>query len=143
MAIITAGHGGIEYTQQAAIALAQGGVDILEIGIPFSDPVADGPIIQQAMQDALQANIGIQATLKLVRNIKQQTSVPIVLFTYFNPLLAMGLDTALQQAADAGVAGILVVDLPLEESETYFNTCRQHNLEPICLLSPTTNEPKN
>ncbi len=140
IAYITAGHRSIEYTEQAACALVEGGVDILEIGIPFSDPIADGPIIQDAMNEALEASVSIQSVLNAVRNIKKQTQVPIVLFTYYNPLIAIGLNEVLSDIAEAGVDGILVVDLPIEESKIYFKQCQLNKLEPICLLSPSTDE---
>lgn len=138
VAYITAGHGGEHYTQQAALALIDGGVDILEIGVPFSDPIADGPTIQHAMNQALDTGITLNSIFKTVTHIKTQTQTPIVVFTYYNPLLAMGLDQALKTAALAGVDGMLVVDLPIEESNAYFKACKQYNIEPICLISPTT-----
>jgi tryptophan synthase alpha chain len=139
---ITAGHGGIAYTEQAACALVEGGVDILEIGVPFSDPIADGPVIQAAMQEALVASVDMHTVFHAIRKIKQQTHVPIVLFTYYNPLIAMGLDEGLSSAAKAGVDGVLVVDLPIEASKTYFEICKTHQLEPIGLISPSTDEHK-
>jgi tryptophan synthase alpha chain len=138
VAYITAGHPNLAYTEQAALALIRGGVDILEMGLPFSDPIADGPSIQAAMQTALNAGVNLNAVLNCIQKIKQQTSVPIVLFSYYNPLLAVGLDEALKRAVQAGVDAVLIVDLPLEESETYFELCRQHKLEPVGLLAPST-----
>lgn len=140
IAYITAGHRGLDYTEQAAKALVKGGVDILEIGIPFSDPVADGPAIQAAMTDALTKPINLTEVFTRIRHIKQSVDVPIVLFSYLNPLIAMGIDKVLTDAKMAGVDGLLVVDLPLEESTDYFAHCKQHELEPICLLSPTTDD---
>lgn len=135
---ITAGQGGLDYTEHAAIALIDGGVDILEIGIPFSDPIADGPTIQHAMTDALHCGVNIQDILNTIRKIKMARDVPIVLFTYLNPLLSMGLAKALQAASTAGVNGILIVDIPIEESYDYFQHCMSYGLEPIGLISPTT-----
>ena len=135
---ITAGQGGLDYTEQAAIALVDGGVDILEIGVPFSDPTADGPVIQQAMSDALQIGLNLQDIFKIISTIKYMRDVPIVLFSYFNPLLSIGLDKALQEAYDAGVNGILIVDIPFEESSDYFKKCLAYSLEPIGLISPST-----
>lgn len=136
---ITAGQGGLDYTEQAAIALVDGGVDILEIGVPFSDPTADGPVIQHAMSDALQTGLNLQDIFKTISKIKQNRDVPIVLFSYFNPLLSTGLDKALQEASNAGVNGILIVDIPIEESSDYFKKCLAYDLEPIGLISPSTN----
>jgi tryptophan synthase alpha chain len=140
VAYITAGHRGLDYTEQAAHALIRGGVDILEIGLPFSDPIADGPIIQEAMLDALARGTELTAVLKTIARIKQQTNTPIVLFSYYNPLLASGLNQALEQAARAGVDAVLVVDLPLEESHEYLNLCRAHQLKPIGLLAPSSSK---
>lgn len=138
VAYITAGHGGLDYSLSAACALVAGGVDILEIGVPFSDPIADGPVIQHAMNLALQDAVTLSSVFKLIADIKACAQVPIIVFCYYNPLLAMGFESALQAAAKAGVDGFLVVDLPLEESEAFFNACREHKIEPVCLLSPTT-----
>lgn len=135
---ITAGHRGMHYTEQAACALVKGGVDILEIGVPFSDPIADGAIIQEAMVDALNNSSDLKTVFRAVSNIKQKAQVPIILFTYLNPLLAIGIDSALYEASKAGVDGILVVDLPIEESSNYFEKCIASGLEPICLVSPST-----
>ncbi len=137
---VTAGYLGEQMTQETAIALAEGGVDILEVGIPFSDPVADGPVIQQAMADALQRNTDFTAALSMITAIKKHTNIPIVLFGYYNPLLARGLANSLTEAASAGVDGVLVVDLPLEESDNYLDSCNAAGLDPIYLISPSTPE---
>ena len=112
---------------------------ILEIGVPFSDPIADGSAIQNAMTDALRDGVTLQGIFKTISQIKQKRDVPIVLFTYFNPILAMGLDHALHEASKAGIDGILVVDMPLEESSDYFNKCSFYGLEPIGLIAQSTN----
>lgn len=138
VAYITAGHRGLSYTQEAALSLIEGGVDILEIGVPFSDPMADGPVIQQAMSDALNNSVDFDGVLRTIENIKKVSQTPIVLFTYLNPLLAQGLQISLNNAANAGVDALLVVDLPLEESAEYFEQCNTYALNPIGLLSPTT-----
>jgi tryptophan synthase alpha chain len=140
IAYITAGQRSIEYTELAACALVDGGVDILEIGMPFSDPIADGPIIQHAMNEALEASVTINSVLNAIRNIKKKTHVPIILFTYYNPLIAIGIDAVISNSAAAGVDGILVVDLPIEESKTYFETCKLNKIEPIWTVSPSTHE---
>lgn len=135
---LTAGQGGLDYTEQAAIALVKGGVDILEVGVPFSDPIADGSAIQMAMNDALQRQYRLYDVFKSIDKIKKQCDVPIVLFTYFNPLLSFGLDKAIQEASNIGIDGVLVVDIPLEESSDYFATCATYGLDPIGLISPST-----
>jgi tryptophan synthase alpha chain len=135
---ITAGDGGMEYTEQAALALVQGGVDILEIGIPFSDPIADGPIIQRAMQRSLQNNTTVFSTLELISKLKQKANIPIILFSYYNPILAAHQKGFFQQAQAAGVDAILIVDLPLEESSDFQKKCNQYKINNIAIITPTT-----
>ncbi len=136
---LTAGDGGIERTLQAALALIAGGVNLLEIGIPFSDPVADGPVIQRAMQRALSSGTSLQDILWLVKQIRQHSDVPLVLFSYFNPILAALKNNFLQQAKAAGVDGVLIVDLPFELGQEYFAQCAAEKIAPILVISPTTN----
>jgi tryptophan synthase alpha chain len=136
---LTAGDGGIECTLQAALALLAGGVNVLEIGIPFSDPIADGPVIQRAMNRALIAGTSLQDILWLVKQIRQHSEVPIVLFSYFNPILSALKNNFLQQAKAAGVDGILIVDLPFELVKNYFAQCAAEDIAPILVISPTTN----
>ena len=135
---ITAGHRGLDYTYNAACAMIDGGIDILEVGIPFSDPVADGPVIQEAMTDALKYDYDFSAILKTIRKIKKHKATPVVLFSYLNPLLSGGLKKSLKQAKKNGVDAVLIVDLPLEESHEYFSICDKVGLDPVGLLSPTT-----
>jgi tryptophan synthase alpha chain len=139
---LTAGHRGLAYTESAALALIAGGVDILEIGLPFSDPIADGPVIQTAMQATLREPLSYHDVLAMISRLKEKTHTPIILFTYYNPLLAIGLDCALDLAKQAGVDGLLIVDLPFEESMGYFITCEKYQLAPINLISPTTSSEK-
>ena len=141
IAYITAGHRGLDYTWQAAIALANNGVDILEIGMPFSDPIADGSVIQQAMQDALSHSVTLQDVLQTIAAIKQTVDVPIVLFTYYNSLLqAMNQEDFLLLAKSRGVDAILVVDLPLEESSSFLRQCAKAEIIPIALMAPATTD---
>ncbi len=132
-AYLTAGDGSYEHF----LALLRGGVDLLEIGIPYSDPVADGPVIQQAMERALKKNTKLQDVLELVRRLRRASEVPLVLFTYYNPIQAR-LEPFLRQAKEAGANGVLIVDLPLEESEEYRSFCREIGLSPIFVAAPTT-----
>lgn len=135
---LTAGQRGLDFTEKAAIALSEGGVDILEIGVPFSDPMADGPVIQAAMTDALTRETTLESTLACVTKIKKIINIPIVLFSYFNPILAMGLESALAAMKQARVDAVLIVDLPMEESKDYTMLCENHGLKTIGLLSPST-----
>jgi tryptophan synthase alpha chain len=135
---LTAGQRGLPYTEDAAVALVAGGVDILEIGIPFSDPIADGPSIQNAMQDALERKVQMNAILGTIEKIKKRVDVPIVVFGYYNTFLATQNNQVLAEFKNLDVEGILVVDLPLETSTSYFEECRLNKIEPISLIAPTT-----
>lgn len=136
---MVAGDGGLDYSEQSALALINGGVDILEIGVPFSDPVADGPSIQAAGQRALQQQVDINKVLMLISNIRKQSQKSIVLFSYYNPILiANREDDFLKKAKAVGVDGILVVDLPIEEGESFFADCIKHDITPVYLISPST-----
>ncbi len=137
IAYLTAGDGGIDYSVESFLALIRGGVDLLEIGIPFSDPVADGPVIQQAMQRALKEKITPSDVLTIVKKIRQKSSVPIVLFSYYNPVLQGG-RAFLEEAKKAGVDGFLIVDLPFEESGDFRRTCKTLDLALIPLAAPST-----
>lgn len=119
------------------LSLIEMGVNILEVGIPFSDPVADGPVIQKAMERSLQAGTTPKKALQLVAELRKETEVAIVLFTYFNPI-QRDLKGFLAQAKKVGADGVLVVDLPLEESATYQLLCKNFGLSPIFVIAPST-----
>lgn len=110
---LTLGDGGLDYSLQAALALVKGGVDLLEIGLPFSDPVADGPVIQKAMERALHGGTKIHDLIPFLRALRKETKVPVVIFSYYNPILSVG-ETFLKEAKEAGANGLLIVDLPFE-----------------------------
>jgi tryptophan synthase alpha chain len=131
---LTAGDGD---SLQKFRTLLNGGVDLLEIGIPFSDPVADGPVIQRAMVRSLAAGTSAKTALELVVALRKESKAPIVLFTYFNPI-QKDLSHFLKEAKAAGVDGILVVDLPPEEAEGYQAQCLQLGLDPIFVVAPKT-----
>lgn len=134
---ITAGDGGISRTLDGARALVKGGVDLLEVGIPFTDPIADGPVIQEAMTRSLCEGTTPDKVLDFVKTFRKESEIPIVLFSYFNPLFIGG-KTFLEKAANVGVDGILVVDLSLEEGEDYREEIKKVGLDPIFLISPST-----
>ena len=117
--------------------LLDGGVDLLEIGIPFSDPVADGPVIQNAMVRSLKGHTKVEHALQLVHSLRKETEAPIVLFTYFNPI-QRDLNGFLSKAKEAGAEGILVVDLPPEEAGDYQSLCLKLGLDPIFVVAPST-----
>ncbi|NLA41145.1 MAG: tryptophan synthase subunit alpha, partial [Smithella sp.] len=109
---LTAGDPSLDITKQLIFALEKSGVDILEIGVPFSDPTADGPVIQAAAQRSLKAGTTLKGVLKMVADVRKTSDIPIVLFGYFNPIFAYGVKNFAQAARHAGVNGVLVVDLP-------------------------------
>lgn len=120
-------------------ALAAGGADLIEVGVPFSDPVADGPVNQRAADRALAAGARLPAVLELVARCRDRVAVPIVLFTYYNPVHARGVERVAEQAAASGVDGILCVDLPPEEAETeWLPACRAAGVDTVFLVAPTS-----
>ena len=136
---VTAGDPNPEMTLPLMHALVKAGANIIELGIPFSDPMADGPVIQQAMERALLHNVSLSQVLDMVRAFrKTDQTTPVVLMGYLNPVERMGYERFAQQAADAGVDGVLTVDLPPEEADEVIGFFKQHGLDCIFLLSPTT-----
>lgn len=136
---LTAGDGGIEHTLECLKALVKGGVDIIEIGVPFSDPVADGPAIQAASARALENGTTIEDVFELVQKFRQYSNVPVILFSYYNPIyIASQKYDFFNKAKEAGVDGCLIVDIPVEESDQYYQNCIKSNIDPIFLISPST-----
>lgn len=122
-------------------ALVEGGADILELGVPFSDPMADGPVIQQAAERALKHNVSLRNVLDMVREFrKNNRSTPVVLMGYLNPVEAFGYAAFAKQAAAAGVDGVLTVDLPPEEADGLITELRANKIDPIFLLAPTSDQ---
>src|SRR5690554_6883500 len=119
--------------------LVEAGVDVIELGVPFSDPMADGPVIQLAMERALSHQVSLRDVLNMVRAFRETNqTTPVALMGYLNPIEYMGYDTFAREAAEAGVDGVLIVDLPPEEAETVAPLFREHGLDCIFLLAPTT-----
>jgi tryptophan synthase alpha chain len=135
---VTAGDPSLPRTREVALALEQGGVDVLELGVPFSDPLADGPVIQRSSERALRAGVTLAGVLDLVRSLRRQSALPLVLFSYFNPLLRYGLARLAHDAAAAGVDGVLVTDLPPEEAGEWVSHARGARLDTVFLASPTS-----
>src|SRR5580698_2769844 len=140
IAYITAGDPSFEATYNFVVALAEAGTDIIELGVPFSDPLADGPTIQRASERALKAGASLMRVLALVRQIRLTSQVPLVLFSYYNPILQMGLAKFAADAAQAGADGVLVTDLTPEESEDYRRIIHAKNLDTIFLAAPTSDD---
>lgn len=135
---ITAGDPDLASTEQLIPLLEQNGADIIELGVPFSDPMADGPTIQLASERALAAGTTLDKILASVKSVRRHTQVPIILMGYYNPLLSYGLERFAAAAAAAGVDGVLVVDLPPEEADELQAATDRHGLDLIFLLTPTS-----
>jgi tryptophan synthase alpha chain len=119
-------------------ALDRAGADVLEVGVPFSDPLADGPVIQRATERALAAGTSLRGVLRMIETVRKDIAAPIVVFSYANPVLRMGADVFARQAASAGIDGVLILDLPIEEAGDFRETLAAAGLDTIFLLSPTT-----
>jgi tryptophan synthase alpha chain len=137
---ITAGDPTPEITPKIADALIKGGVDILELGLPFSDPIADGPTIQAASLRALNAGTTPMKVLEIAKAIKSQHNVPVVVMTYYNPVFKLGLDKFLTSSKDHKVDGFIVPDLPVEEAADYKKAAKANGLDTIFLAAPTTSK---
>lgn len=127
-----------EASEAYALACERGGADVLELGVPFTDPIADGPEIQRAAQRALAAGMSLRGAWDLVRRIRRVSEVPVALMGYYNPIFAMGDEAFAERAAAAGVDGVIVPDLPPEEAEPLRSACREHGLDLVFLVSPAT-----
>lgn len=138
----TAGDPDLARSRTVLEALDRAGADVLEVGVPFSDPLADGPVIQRATERALAAGSTLTSTLDLIAQVRPTVEAAIVVFTYVNPVLAMGLDTFVRRAVTAGADGLLVLDLPIEESVELREAATREGLDLILLVSPTTTEPR-
>lgn len=137
---ITAGDPDLETTGKLLLELARVGATVIELGIPFSDPMADGPVIQRASERALRHGFGIAEVLDVVREARREANVPIVLFSYFNPLLNYGVERLSEDAARAGVDGVLVTDLVPEEAVEFSANLAAHDLDMIFLVAPTSTD---
>ena len=137
---VTAGDPDAAASARILIALAEAGADILEVGVPFSDPLADGPVIQRATERALAAGMTLRGTLDLIRTVRAAVETPIVLFTYANPVVRMDPVVFARAAKDAGVDGVLILDYPVEEAEPLRAPMLAAGLDPIFLISPTTTD---
>jgi len=140
VAYITAGDPTLDATLKFVLALANAGADVIELGVPFSDPLADGPTIQRASERALKSGTTLARVIDLVRRIRQSSQVPLVLFSYYNPILQMGLEKFAAAAAGAGADGALMTDLTPEEAADYRRVMAAHNLDTIFLGAPTSTD---
>ena len=136
----TGGDPNLDASADIIRAMANGGADAIELGVPFSDPIADGPAIQRASERALAAGATLRRTLDVLGRVRRDVPVPVVLFTYVNPVLRLGTEEFLSRAADAGVDGVLLLDLPIEESEAMHAALDARGIDQIFLVSPTTTD---
>jgi tryptophan synthase alpha chain len=138
LAFVTAGFPNLFSTEKLVLALEQAGVDILELGVPFSDPLADGPTIQAASQMALERGTTVAKIFQLVSRIRKRSQIPIALMTYYNPVFHYGEEQFVRSAKKAGVDGLIIPDLPPEEAKVLIRSARDNNLALVFFLSPTT-----
>jgi tryptophan synthase alpha chain len=140
IAYITAGDPSLAATEKIILAAAEAGADVVELGVPFSDPLADGPVIQRASERALHSGTTLPGVIDLVRRLRLHTEVPLVLFSYFNPILQMGLEKFASDAADAGADAVLVTDLIPEEATEYREIMHARGLDTVFLAAPTSTD---
>jgi tryptophan synthase alpha chain len=137
---ITAGDPDLSTTRDLLIELSRSGATVIELGVPFTDPMADGPVIQRASERALRNSFGLDEILELVADARKETSVPIMLFSYFNPLLQFGLERLAKDAGQAGIDGVLATDLSPEEAEGFATILKSRGLDMIFLVAPTSTD---
>jgi tryptophan synthase alpha chain len=140
VAYITCGDPSLDISREVALAAIRAGADVIELGVPFSDPVADGPVIQRASERALQHGTNLNGVLEVAKQLRQQSNAGLVIFSYLNPILQFGLEKFCTAAAVAGVDGALVTDLPVEEAGEYLRAMKAHKLAPVFLAAPTSPE---
>src|SRR5512146_509420 len=140
VAYLTCGDPDLATTREVALAAVDAGAAVLELGVPFSDPVADGPVIQRASERALRQGTTLEGVLKLAREIRARSDAGLIIFSYLNPILRFGLGRFCAAAADAGVDGALVTDLPVEEAGEYLRCMRRRNLATVFLAAPTSTD---
>ena len=138
MPFIMAGDPNIEITSEILLKLQENGADLIELGIPYSDPLADGPIIQLSASRALKSGTTPRKVITLLESLKGKLNIPIILFTYLNPLLCFGFEQFCEIASNAGVSGLIIPDLPLEEALKFSKTVSSYSMDLILLVAPTT-----
>jgi tryptophan synthase alpha chain len=140
IAYLTAGDPSPAATPELVAALERGGADLIELGVPFSDPIADGPVIQRGSERALKAGTKLGTVLDIATEIRKRSEIPLLLFTYMNPVLRYGLDALAKAAVASGIDGCLLTDLSVEEAEPYIHVMRRAGLDTVFLAAPTSNQ---
>src|SRR5690242_20519004 len=139
VAYVTCGDPNLQATQDIVLAAIEAGARVIELGVPFSDPVADGPVIQRASERALKHGTSLEQVLRLAAEIREHSqSVGLIIFSYLNPILRMGLDKFCKIARHAGIDGVLLTDMPVEESADYVAEARKNDLATVFLAAPTS-----
>jgi tryptophan synthase alpha chain len=138
VAYVTAGDPTLKFTQSLVLKLVEAGADVIELGVPFSDPIADGPVIQRASQRALRGGTSLVDVIKLAARLRRKTAIPLVLFSYYNPVLQMGAEGFAKRAAAAGIDGVLITDLTPEEAGDFVKVLRRAKLDTVFLAAPTS-----
>jgi tryptophan synthase alpha chain len=140
VAYLTCGDPDLRVTREVALAAIDAGAEVIELGVPFSDPVADGPVIQRASERALKNGVALSDVLKVAAEIRRESDAGLIVFSYFNPILRMGMEKFAAKAAAAGVDGALITDLPVEEADEYLLHMRKRNLATVFLAAPTSTD---
>jgi tryptophan synthase alpha chain len=140
IAYITAGDPSPDRTPALIEALIRGGADLIELGVPFSDPIGDGPVIQRGGERALKAGTTLKIVLEIAAQIRERSEIPLLLFTYLNPVVRYGLDRLAQDAAASGIDGCLLIDASVEEAHEYADAMHRHGLDTVFLVAPTSTE---
>ena len=140
VAYITCGDPDLDTSREVALAAIRSGADVIELGVPFSDPVADGPVIQRASERALKQGTDLRGVLGIAKQVRSQSDAGLIVFSYLNPILQFGLQKFCAATAEAGVDGALVTDLPVEEAGEYLHTMKAYKLAPVFLAAPTSTD---
>ena len=140
VAFITGGDPNIETTEKLIVAMADSGADIIEIGIPFSDPVAEGPVIEDADERALAGGCTVDKLFDMVKRVRKRVDIPLLFMTYANPVFAYGTEKFMANCADCGIDGVIVPDIPFEERDELSGVCKEYGIAQIYLVAPTSKE---
>lgn len=140
IAYVTCGDPNLDTTRDVVLAAAAAGAEVVELGVPFSDPVADGPVIQRASERALRNGVRLEDVIDLAADLRSKTETGLIIFSYLNPVLRMGMAKFAARAAAAGVNGVLLTDLPVEEAGEYLRQVRKHKLATVFLAAPTSTD---
>ena len=137
---LTGGDPDLETTKELLIVMQEAGADLVEIGVPFSDPIAEGPVIQEADERALRAGCTADRLFDMVKSVKDQMHIPVVFMTYVNPVFSYGTEKFMDRCNECGICGIIIPDVPFEEKDEVFGSCRSHGIELVSMIAPTSKE---